>query len=481
MSSTWLEPAESQMRADAAAFRVLSDAHILTAICLKYLLYDGELSPTDFSERFTDGPNDGGIDAVAIYDQDGFERIALVQSKRTAAISKNDVLEIAHKIVHTLGDFQDGYAARYSNKLRHSYESALTRTDNAPQDILICTTAQPTPSAVAAIRSIVREDPMLADCTVELCFRDDIENAIESVDQPEDFVSEDHLDWDISSGRLEYTMQGEGSPKGLFLNVTASSINRLFSLHGDRGLFAQNLRQFIRNKKVDDAISDTISNEPDSFWLKNNGLTVACSDCRFDGRRLVLYEFSIINGCQTATKIGKSVLPNGSDFLVPCKVIRETNKATMAAFAEAANSQKAIQDRDLKANAPEQTRLKMRFLNSSPPIYISIKRGVKQFTRAQRVSRDIRDWRQLDNKLYGQLVLAFHCQKPHISFAQAGKIFGSRETYKEVFLRSQDLATEKDLLRLHDAFLSWRESKFSRVRFVIAGGHPHTWPVCLTS
>ena len=172
--------------------------------------------------------------------------------------------------------------------------------------------------------------------------------------------------------------------------------------------------------------------------------------------RIVLYGFSIINGCQTATKIGKSLID--PDFVLPCKIIREHEPQRMADYAEAANSQKPIQDRDLKANAPEQVALKRELEQHEPKVFLGIKRGVKQFTRAQRRARGIREWQQLDNRAYGQLVLAFHGQKPHIAFSQPGTIFGTKETYKEVFMRSnRDLATDVDLLRLHGSYIQWRE------------------------
>ncbi|MDE0488782.1 MAG: AIPR family protein [Gammaproteobacteria bacterium] len=239
--------------------------------------------------------------------------------------------------------------------------------------------------------------------------------------------------------------------------ATNTSINELYSARHDDGLFAQNLRTFIPNKKVDDAIRDSIRSTPADFWLKNNGITIACEDYYVDGNKIVLYNFSIINGCQTATKIGKSLID--ADFVLPCKIIRESESQKMADLAEAANSQKPIQDRDLKSNAPEQLALKRAFEKQEPKIYLGVKRGVKQFTRPQRMARGIRDWQQLDNWTYGQLVLAFHRQKPHIAFSRRGTIFGTKETYKEVFLRAgRDLATETDLLRLHDCYIQWRET-----------------------
>ena len=297
----------------------------------------------------------------------------------------------------------------------------------------------------------------LADFNVTVTYGNDIESAIEHVEKPKPHVEQGTLTRDTNAGSLEYRLPGQDEPKGIITNVFATSINELYSARHDDGLFAQNLRTFIPNKKVDDAISDSIRSTPADFWLKNNGITIACEDYYVDGNKIVLYNFSIINGCQTATKIGKSLID--ADFVLPCKIIRESESQKMADLAEAANSQKPIQDRDLKSNAPEQLALKRAFEKQEPKIYLGVKRGVKQFTRPQRMARGIRDWQQLDNWTYGQLVLAFHRQKPHIAFSRRGTIFGTKETYKEVFLRAgRDLATETDLLRLHDCYIQWRET-----------------------
>jgi hypothetical protein len=68
------------------------------------------------------------------------------------------------------------------------------------------------------------------------------------------------------------------------------------------------LREHIVQKSVDDAIDDTIKKERENFWYYNNGITIGCNDYRIDGYKLKLYDFSIINGAQTTTKIGKSNL-----------------------------------------------------------------------------------------------------------------------------------------------------------------------------
>ena len=89
----------------------------------------------------------------------------------------------------------------------------------------------------------------------------------------------------------------------------------------------------------------------------NNGIIIACEEFVIDGDNIKLYNFSIVNGCQTTTLLGKySGRDEGKDFPIACKIIMPSAKSSedfikfISEIAEASNSQKAINDRDLKAN-----------------------------------------------------------------------------------------------------------------------------------
>ena len=456
MSGPFFEEAETDLRAESKVFRDLSPAHLLTAVFLKYSIRGGDLTASGFRTCFTDGPNDGGLDAIASYDQNDLPRIALIQSKRVQQIDRNDILDAASKIARTVADLEGGSAAKYNHRVRRAYSRARDATDNAPLDLMVCTTAEPSQATRNQVEAAVGNDEFLKEYNVSVYYGDDVEDAIRHIEQPKPHVEEGSLIRDANAGVLEYQPTGQAEPKGIVTSVSALSLNQLYSAHHADGLFAQNLRMFIAKKDVDNAIGRTIQRAPGDFWLKNNGITIACEDFRIDGNKIVLYKFSIINGCQTATRIGKSTID--TDFVLPCKIIREVDQLRMAEFAEAANQQKPIHARDLKSNTGEQIALQRQFEQHTPKVYLGIKRGIQTFTKAQRKARGIREWQQLDNHTYGQLVLAFHRQKPHIAFSRRGLIFSMEETYKEVFFRAgRDLATEVDLLRLHDAYVQWRE------------------------
>lgn len=128
-------------------------------------------------------------------------------------------------------------------------------------------------------------------------------------------------------------------------------------------LLARNLRYHIAGRDIDREIDETICNNPESFWYKNNGITIVCSDFSIDGREVKLRDFSIINGGQTTYMIHKSrSIDEHNDFYLPCKIIKtegdteDEKNAFSLSIAKATNTQKPIKPVDLKANSPEQVR-----------------------------------------------------------------------------------------------------------------------------
>ena len=116
-----------------------------------------------------------------------------------------------------------------------------------------------------------------------------------------------------------------------------------------------NLRYFVRKKEVDNAIQKTISEEPQNFWYKNNGIIIICENYEIDGKVLRLYNFSIINGGQTTNRIGRSDI--NEDFFLQCKVVKtkgitSSERDSFAlSIAEASNAQKPIKKSDIAVSS----------------------------------------------------------------------------------------------------------------------------------
>ena len=169
----------------------------------------------------------------------------------------------------------------------------------------------------------------------------------------------------VESGKLiidetnNYLLYGESAA---FINASAFSIKTLYAQH-NTNLLSRNLRYHVSGRQIDKGIEETINNSPETFWIKNNGITIVCDEFIIDGREVKLKNFSIVNGGQTTYMIHKNKnVSESHDFYVPCKIIEncgetedEKNLFSLE-IAKATNSQKAIKPIDLKANSPEQVR-----------------------------------------------------------------------------------------------------------------------------
>ena len=175
---------------------------------------------------------------------------------------------------------------------------------------------------------------------------------------------------------------------------------------------------------------NTIKKEKENFWFYNNGITIGCEDFVLDGYVLRLYNFSIINGAQTTTKIGESkLIDNEYDFDIVCKVVKANRSLNdesdfIMKISEASNSQKPIKARDLKANAREQKMLQTKCAENKNALAIEIKRGVKPKNYYK-----VEKWQRVTNEYIGQLILACLLQRP--GSARSGKItiFTSEKLY----------------------------------------------------
>ena len=230
-------------------------------------------------------------------------------------------------------------------------------------------------------------------------------------------------------------------------------------------MFSYNLREHVTDKGVDEGIEQTIKNDKDNFWFYNNGITIGCEDFRKDGDKIKLYNFSIINGAQTTTKLGKSKLIDGKhDFPLVCKIVKsdlisEETKKFISKISEASNSQKPIKLRDLKSNDLQQLKLERGAASNKYPLAIEIKRGVK----AKNYYKVREKWQRVTNEYIGQLILSCILQKPGLARNSKNTIFSSKKLYTQVFVRDHDFDTLYDLVRLGTIYTEYSNREIKEI------------------
>jgi len=461
----------------------ISNEYLFSLLCFKYFYNNGRLDYKDYADCFVDGKEDGGIDLIAVDESEDQIRLVLVQSKLISNLSnKQDIIDVFTKMDQTFRNFREYKTARYNPRLKRIFKDKFDYVeDQTPvYEFVLFISVLINKDRKNEIRKAIDDIEELNKYQIRIFYEDEIEEQIKNVKEPKFYVTEGRVKFFRDNGIIKY------SDNGLLVNVSALSIRDLYDQYRDKGLFEQNFRYFIRNKRIDESINYSLKDKREKFWFLNNGIIIGCKDFVIDGHYVKLYDFSIINGCQTATLIGDFKGRNEDvDFSLPCKIVKPHEQSEFEAFitdiAEASNSQKPISDRDLKSNRREQRELQKALMEEEPKIYIERKRGEKLVSTAKR--KQLQEWQYLKNDLYAQIILSFHLQSPGTARSSKKKIFSVTSVYDKIFKRRINKDNIVDILKLNafytdylnnrlrtDGFTSSeQESVATNGRFIILG------------
>lgn len=464
MEKQYLEKEIKHLLDDFPKFKNLKEEDLFSLVCLKYFYCQDNFTYTHYKDTYVDGKNDGGIDLVVVNDLDSYSTtLSLIQCKYVSNISnKQDVIDIFTKIQQTYDDFNRNKTSNYNRRLKRILKDKLDYVDDMDNiiEFVLFISVDISEGRKNEINEAIENVAALDDYIVTVNYLDDILDQIQSVNNPKRFVDEGKIQINKKDGVLKY-----GS-NGILVNISANSLRDLYDRYRDKGLFEQNFRYYIRNKKIDTNIRESLKKKRKNFWFLNNGIIISCKDFRPDGDNIKLWDFSIVNGCQTTTLIGEYKGKNeNEDFLLPCKIVKSNSQNEtaisrfMSEIAEASNSQKPISDRDLKSNRHEQRELQRMLKDEEPFIYLEIKRGEK-------VKRGIQAFQKIKNDELGQFILSFNLQQPGTARSGKRKIFSSDRTYRSVFLRDHNKNNILDLLKLKEYYNQYVEKQLKEDKFV---------------
>lgn len=464
MDKYQLDKEIKQLKEEFSKFSDLPNETLFSLLCLKYFYSPESFSYTNYKECYVDGKSDGGIDLVVVNDVDNYSTtLSLIQCKYVSEISnKQDIRDVFTKIEQTYQNFINNKTSKYNQRLKRILKDKLDYIDDMDNliEFVLFISVDVTKEIKEDIANSIKDITSLNDYLITTYYLEDIMEQILNINEPKRFVPEDKVHINKHDGILKY---GEF---GVLVNVSSNSLKDLYDKHRNKGLFEQNFRYFIRNKKIDDKITDSLQKKREDFWFLNNGIIISCKDFKPDGDNIKLYDFSIVNGCQTTTLIGEYKGKNeGDNFFLPCKIVKSKSNQEeefsrfMSEIAEASNSQKPISDRDLKANRPEQRKLQKELKEEEPKIYIEIKRGEQQ-------KKAIEPWQKIKNDELGQFILSFNLQQPGTARSGKRKIFSSDTTYRSVFLRKHSKANIVDLLKLKEYYSEYVEKQLEEDKFV---------------
>ncbi len=282
-----------------------------------------------------------------------------------------------------------------------------------------------------------------------IVFGDDVFASIESNIAPFDNVSSGSLQLDKADNILSY------KDDSFVCNISAKSLKDLWKKEGKRGLLSMNLRYYVKNKKIDEGIMNSVQNQSEDFWYLNNGIIIVCNNYNIRDNKLYLEEFSIVNGGQTTKMIGDT--PFDDDFYITCKVIknkfedRNTKNEFVSRVAEASNTQKPIKAKDIIANRVELRNLKSLLQDNS--VFIEVKRGDKAVGEIYK-----EPWQKTKSNELAQDLYAFVFLEPGPARNAVSEILSSDEKYQRIFkTHSYNFGFLKSLLLLEKSFKDYRK------------------------
>lgn len=140
--------------------------------------------------------------------------------------------------------------------------------------------------------------------------------------------------------------------KSFLCTVPGNVIADLYDEYGSR-MLEGNVRSFLGKRGVNKEIRNTVLNEPDMFFVYNNGLSATTTEAVVEGDRLLFArDLQIVNGGQTTATLSSTRHSNGADLscisvlMKLTEVPSETAATIVPIISRSANSQNKVNKAD---------------------------------------------------------------------------------------------------------------------------------------
>lgn len=421
------------MKEQFYSLRDKPDHYVFNALVVKSMFYKNpalEINDNDFEEIIIDGHSDGGVDILLNDPNSETSDLIIGQGKFYQTTSFDDCRNAVNKMVDFYISMSQSHYEIVNENVQQRFLMLNAEVGEESTVKFILYTSAPKNNIRIDRLNRVFYEKLRNQRKFELIvkFDTDIIDEIKEAESRRPSVASGEIDIDVARNWLVY------DDMAAIVNVSALSIKKLFAQH-NTNLLSRNLRYHVSGANVDRAIEDSINNSPEFFWLKNNGITIICDNFNLDGKKVKLTNFSIVNGGQTTYKLAKNKkISENYDFYLPCKIVRiigenEDEKGDFSLeIAKATNSQKAIKNSDLKANAPEQIRFSQAMRDVG--IFYQTKRGeaIPKAYKSNELHSDISE--------IGKLCLSGIFQMPCSSRNKPSKMY-SPEYYDYIFNGNQ--------------------------------------------
>lgn len=441
--SLFKEQLENESQAIATERDLLKRGDFLTWWYFRRLL---SLEDTRIEEILCDGPNDLGIDAIYI-DEDN--TVHFFQFKNPEAIDAGFPAGDVDKVLAGLNLILSRQHSEIANEnLRGHVEEIYQMVPNSYRLHLVTSGGGLATESVAKLNAFVSSlqgpEDFFSWTIEDIRWLQDrfYQKSLPTVESPIEFLLE----------QPPYPVRSADHDCWIF-HVTGKVLANLYEKHGEQ-LLQQNIRVYEGDKGTNAAIKKTCTSEDSANFLHyNNGVTFLCDTAPWDAftRKLTLKKAQVVNGGQTIRVI-HSALREGSlknDVLVPVRIITSQGDKNFASnVAVNLNNQNRIEPSFLRSNDPRVVQLANAL--ASLGWYLERRGGeVRGLRITERSAIETRIGRSLDDHVISlkegtQAYVATFFRQPEMAKKNPKRIFlGAQDggSFERIF--SADLSAEK--------------------------------------
>ena len=356
----------------------------LFALALRFGIEDLDSTATD---SITDGSDDKKCDIVYINKDEEFAVIAqcyLSQKDRASApankasdlntgvawLLQRELDELPKRILPAAQELRNGITEGLIKQLVIWYIHNLSESENVNQEMI---TVQQT--AVSAI------EVSFANKNVRVSAYEVGKNKLEEwySESLSPILVNETISIPYEGG---YKLSGPGW-QSLSTFIPARLLYRLFRKHKTK-LFSANIRDYLGSRSTDSNINNgikkTIENDPENFWVFNNGLTILTNSVHEINEKkhtININGFSIVNGAQTTGAIGSLRKLPDKNAKVQTRFVWTTGNdpELIRIIIQFNNSQNKVEASDFRSTDKIQRRLKAEMSSIPDAEYEGGRRG----------------------------------------------------------------------------------------------------------
>lgn len=324
-------------------------------------------SPEDSCGAITDGPNDGGLDLIAI-EHSPDPRLVLAQGKWSQSGAGGASLADMLKFKEGVDRLIQNDKSYFSQAIQDRWPEIEAAIFNPRVRIDLVFAHSGSGQLAEKVRAAL--DPLLEDLNEQqpvADFRYLNQAALHAM-----LLTEDGRQIDIEVELSDFGVIEEPI-RAYYGHVAAQDVAAWWDEHRDR-LFSRNLRSTLPDSEVNEGIYETVTRAPAKFWFYNNGVTALCSSFRLapsgSDRRVGKFQFSgvqIVNGAQTVGSIGRAAATSDQELSANARVmvrfieLEGADDGFGSEVTRWTNTQNRVGGRDFLALDPEQTRIASEF------------------------------------------------------------------------------------------------------------------------